>query len=142
VSGPGRILALDYGEKRIGLALSDPLRIIAKPYKVILNAGYKTVLQELIAQIREHCVQMLLVGMPYAVEGGYTPRTQATQDFLDRLASDLDIPVQAWDERYSTDEANAELRKLGYDWKKNREIEDAMAAAMILKSYLETHAHA
>lgn len=138
MSTSGRILALDFGSKRIGLALSDPLRIFAKPLKVIPNNGFPAVLEALRAVIAEHSAGLVLVGMPYAIEGGNTPKTDETRAFADKLAAALETPVQTWDERYSTAEAVDEMIRLGYDWKQRREFQDAMAAAMILKSFLES----
>lgn len=138
MSPQGRILAVDYGSKRIGLAISDPLRIFAKPLKVIPNQGFEHIVREIRATIAEHSAVMLLCGIPYAIAGGDTPKTTETKDFKTRLAGALDIPVLDWDKRYSTDEAERELIKMGYDWKKRRGTQDAMAAAMILKSYLES----
>jgi putative Holliday junction resolvase len=76
-------------------------------------------------------------GLPYAIAGGNTPKTDETTAVLERLKSRLGVPITGWDERYSTSEAVEELKKLGYDWKRRREIQDAMAATLILKSYLE-----
>ncbi len=129
---------MDYGSKRVGIAISDPLMIFAKPLKVIANLGFEHILNELRAIIHEQNAVRLICGIPYAIEGGDTPKTLETKKFQKRLAAKLDIPVLGWDERYSTDEAEKELIKMGYDWKKRRKIQDAMAAAMILKSYLES----
>ncbi|MDD4223509.1 MAG: Holliday junction resolvase RuvX [Candidatus Cloacimonetes bacterium] len=133
-----RVLAVDYGSKRIGLAISDPLRIFAKPLKVIPNQGFDAILTELGNLIAENDIELLICGIPYAIEGGDTPKTTETKAFMARLAEALEIPVLPWDERYSTDEAEKELIRLGYDWKQRRPIQDAMAAAMILKSYLDS----
>ncbi len=129
---------MDYGSKRVGLALSDPLRIFAKPLKVIPNNGFAGILAELRATLADHAVELLICGIPYAIEGGDTPKTTETKAFMAKLAAALEVPVLPWDERYSTDEAVKELIKLGYDWKKRRAVQDAMAAAMILKSYLDS----
>lgn len=133
-----RVLAVDYGSKRIGLAISDPLRIFAKPLKVIPNQGFDAILTELGNLVAENDIELLICGIPYAIEGGDTPKTTETKAFMARLAEALEIPVLPWDERYSTDEAEKELIRLGYDWKQRRPIQDAMAAAMILKSYLDS----
>jgi len=138
VSPVSRILAIDYGEKRIGLALSDPLKLFAKPLKVIPNSGFETVLAELRKVISEQCVELIVMGLPYAIEGGNTPKTDETIAFMDRLSAAIETPIVAWDERYSTSEAIGELIKMGYGWKQRRNFQDAMAAAMILKSYLES----
>lgn len=129
---------MDYGSKRIGLAISDPLRIFAKPLKVIPNQGFDAILKELGTVIADNDIELLICGIPYAIEGGDTPKTTETKTFMARLAEALEIPVLPWDERYSTDEAEKELIRLGYDWKQRRPIQDAMAAAMILKSYLDS----
>ncbi len=95
------------------------------------------ILPKIEAVVNEYEVKLVLVGMPYAIEGGDTSKTIETRKFMAKLADNLSIPIQSWDERYSTDEAIKELIKMGYDWKERRKIQDAMAAAMILKSYLE-----
>ncbi len=129
---------MDYGAKRVGVALSDPLRIFAKPLKVLANTGFSDIVAALTDLISEHCVGLVIVGLPLAIEGGNTAKTDETLAFIDRLTPLLPVPVRAWDERYSTSEAVDELIKLGYDWRQRRKIQDAMAAAMILKSYLAT----
>ncbi len=134
----GRIMALDYGEKRIGLALSDPLKIFAKPYRVLTNQGFEVLVTELKEIITLQQVGLLIVGIPYAIEGGNTPKTDETLAIFEQLKSALDVKIIGWDERYSSDEAHKELKKMGYSWQEARNLVDAMAAAMILKSYLET----
>lgn len=138
MSPVSRILAIDFGEKRVGLALSDPLKIFAKPLKVIPNKGFESVLSKLLSLVQEYDIELILLGMPYAIEGGNTAKTDETQAFMDKLTANLETPIIAWDERYTTSEAIAELIKMGYDWKERRQVQDAMAAAMILKSYLES----
>ncbi|HQM79655.1 MAG TPA: Holliday junction resolvase RuvX, partial [Candidatus Syntrophosphaera sp.] len=98
----GRILSLDYGEKRIGLALSDPSRILAIPFKVLENRGFEFLAGEIESIINEYKVTLVLVGMPYAIEGGDTPKTVETKNFMSKLSKHLTITVQSWDERYST----------------------------------------
>ena len=131
-------MAVDYGSKRVGVAVSDPLMIFAKPLKVIANLGFEHILSELRCVIEEQSAVRLICGIPYAIDGGDTAKTLETKKFKQKLEHHLEIPVLGWDERYSTNEAEQELIKMGYDWKKRRQIQDAMAAAMILKSYLES----
>lgn len=133
-----RILAIDYGSKRIGIALSDPMRIFAKPLCVIENTNPPDVIAAIKALLCEHKVGLLLCGIPYSLDGLNTPKTDETIAFMQDLEKHLEIPVKAWNESLSTDTANNELKKMGYDWKKSRTMIDAMAACMILKSYLET----
>jgi len=98
----GRILALDYGEKRIGLALSDPNRIFAKPLCILSNKGFEQLICELQEIIVNNQVTMLIVGIPYAIDGSFTAKTEECQSVLDRLQEVLTIPVEGFDERYST----------------------------------------
>ncbi len=134
----GRILAIDYGEKRVGIAISDPLRIFAKPLQVLSNSGMAGVIGEIKALVDLHSISKILVGMPYAIDGSLTPKTEETMEFYDRLSLASSVPVIHYDERYSTSEAEAELKRLGYTWQEAAKIKDAMAACLILKEYLST----
>ncbi|CAO81359.1 Holliday junction resolvase RuvX [Candidatus Cloacimonas acidaminovorans] len=136
MSSKGRILALDYGEKRIGIALSDPNRIFSKPLCVLSNKGFEQLVEELKKLITLHQVTLLIIGIPYAIDGSITPKTEECQQILNRLKDVLSISVEGFDERYSTWEANEELKKMGYNWRQAKEIKDAMSAAMILKEFL------
>ncbi len=136
MSSKGRILALDYGEKRIGIALSDPNRIFSKPLCVLSNKGFEQLEEELKKLIALHQVTLLIIGIPYAIDGSITPKTEECQQIMNRLKDVLSIPVEGFDERYSTWEANEELKKMGYNWRQAKEIKDAMSAAMILKEFL------
>ncbi|NLK50591.1 MAG: Holliday junction resolvase RuvX [Candidatus Cloacimonetes bacterium] len=133
-----RLLALDHGSVRIGAAISDPLHIFAKPLKVIANRGFKPVLSELQDIIQAQDIGMIILGLPLAIEGGKTQRTLEVESFGEKLKKALDIEIIYWDERYSSAEADEELIKLGYTWQESRNLKDAMAAALILKSYLES----
>ncbi|HNX38544.1 MAG TPA: Holliday junction resolvase RuvX [Candidatus Cloacimonadota bacterium] len=132
----GRILAIDYGEKRIGLALSDPLKMFAKPYRVLENSGMDSFIAELKEIIPAQSVELVVFGIPYAIEGGNTAKTDETIAVLEVLRQHLTTEIIGWDERYTSSEANAELKKMGYSWQEARSLVDAMAAAMILKDYL------
>jgi len=136
MSQNGRVLAVDYGEKRIGIALSDPLRIFAKPHSVLENRGYRTFLQDLNRLCSEHSVNLILFGIPYAIDGSDTPKTTECKMVLDKLQRDLALDIIPADERYSTSEAETELKKLGYTWQEAKSIKDAMAACLVLKDFL------
>jgi len=134
----GRVMAVDYGEKRIGVALSDPLRMFAKPLIVLSNNGIDDVTGQLEALVVEHKVSFLLVGMPYAIDGSDTPKTTETKSFAEELAGRLSVPVLGYDERYSTCDAEHELKKMGYTWQEAKKVKDAMAACMFLKDFLDS----
>lgn len=135
-----RILAIDHGSVRIGLALSDPLRIFAKPLKVIPNQGFDAVASQIESIAREQDVDLVILGMPWAIDGAKTAKTLEVEKFGQKLKQRLDVEIIHWDERYSSSEAESELHRLGYNWKESKELRDAMAAAMILKNYLENNA--
>lgn len=133
----GRILALDYGEKRVGVALSDPLQIFAKPFCTLPNSSIQSLIADIKQLCSQHNVSEIVVGVPYAIDGGNTPKTLETLDFIQALQSTQSLPITKWDERYSSQEAEAELKKMGKSWQEARQLVDAMAAALILKNYLE-----
>jgi putative Holliday junction resolvase len=135
-----RLLAIDYGEKRIGLALSDAMRMFAKPFDTIPNISFENTLQRLNEVIIKQRVGLVIVGIPWSIEGTETDKTKETLAFLNTLKEHLSVPVIGADERYSTSEANQLLKEMGYDWKKARTVIDSMAACMILKGYMERNA--
>ena len=132
-----RIVALDYGEKRIGIALSDPLQIIAKPFAVWDNTGFDQILARLEEMVKEYQIGEIIIGIPLSVDGEITAKTSETIRFMHALKKAIDIPVTGWDERYSTAEAHEQLKNMGLSWVEARQKVDAMAAGVILKSYLE-----
>jgi len=132
-----RIVALDYGEKRIGIALSDPLRIIAKPFAVWENIGFDDITSKLQGMIKEYQIGEIIVGIPLSVDGEITAKTAETMRFLHALKKVMAIPVSGWDERYSTSEAHEQLKSMGLSWMEARQKVDAVAAGIILKSYLD-----
>ena len=102
------------------------------------NTGFKPLVARLTGIIESQQVGLVVLGMPYAIEGGDTLKTTETKAFKLKLEKRLDVPVVTCDERYSTADAISELIKLGYGWKERRKLQDAMAATVILKDYLES----
>ncbi|MCB5234285.1 MAG: Holliday junction resolvase RuvX [Candidatus Cloacimonetes bacterium] len=134
----GRILAIDYGHKRIGIALSDPLRIFAKPFKTLENQGMDTFLSEIKQICEAERVTKIIFGMPYAIAGHDTPKTLETRKAMEFIQNGQALPVIPWDERYSSADAEEELKKMGKSWQEARKLVDAMAAALILRNYLQS----
>ncbi len=136
---PGRILSLDYGTKRIGVALSDPLRILARPVGVFAND------EMLIDRLREAVVanevMLILVGMPYSADGGKGRKAQEVDEFILRLAGNVSIPIETWDESLSSVEAQNIIRQSGTKQRKRQERGriDAVAACVLLQEYLDVH---
>jgi len=132
-----RILGIDYGSVRIGLALSDPLKIISRPYKVILNKGAETFI-EIKTLVEEQSISKIVLGLPYDKDGSDSDKTREVRDFALSLETELSTPVILWDERYTSSDANSFLKSMGIDYKKSKKIIDKIAAAIILKDYLES----
>jgi len=133
-----RILALDHGTKRIGIAISDELKMIAQPVDFIPAepfGGFLTRLREL---VHEKEVEMILVGMPRNMDGSYGPAALKVQEFVTVLKDAVTIPIQTWDERLTSAQANRLLIEGDVSRKDRKEKVDKMAAAILLQSYLDS----
>ena len=133
-----RILGLDYGERRIGLAVSDPTRIIAKPLTIIdrkKTADYISIISTIIAT---HKVTSIVVGLPLTLKGKYSKQTEIVQQFIDRLKLDLKIPVFSIDERLSSVAAKKSLQAQDIKTGHNKALIDETAAAILLQEYLDS----
>lgn len=123
-----KVLALDYGSARTGVAVSDPTGTLARPLGVVERAGTETGLAELARLAREEEVERVVVGLPLTMRGTHGEQAAETARFVDALRSVLDAPVELYDERFTTDLAQ---RTAG------AAPEDALAAAHLLSTYLE-----
>lgn len=132
----GRIMGLDVGERRIGVALSDPQGILATPLDII-DAAEPQALDTIRNLISQYNVQRLVVGMPRSLSGDLGPQAQATLGFIERLKSRISIPVDTWDERLSTVAADRAMAEAGTKARKKKGMRDAVAAALVLQSYLD-----
>ena len=131
-----RILCLDYGEKRIGLALSDPLKIIAYPYKTIINSDINKLKYELKQIITDESIESIVIGLPIGLNGKDTIQTQKVREFRSQIL-DLNVFIYFEDERFSSLSAAKSMRiekiKTGF----NKGIIDRRAAAIILQQFLD-----
>jgi putative Holliday junction resolvase len=133
----GRILALDHGRVRVGAAVSDPLGVLARGIGTLANDA--TLIERLRAIVAEEGVIAVVVGMPYAPDGGLGERGREVSAFMDDLRSALGLPVEAWDESRTSADARAAMREAGMRKSKRREKgrEDTMAARLLLQDYLD-----
>jgi len=131
-----RILALDLGEKRVGVALSDTLQMFAHPYKTIRWRGINSFLNELEQIIQSDDIETVVVGMPYTLKGGYSKKTNEVAEIIETLKERLSIPVIGMDERFTTKMAQQALKTVGKKSSKQRQRIDQIAAVFILESYL------
>ena len=132
-----RIMGLDIGERRIGVALSDSLRIIAGALTVVERVTDDAALKEIIDLARENEVERIVVGMPRSLDGSLGKQAQAVQSFVDLLKERTDIPVVTWDERLSTVAAERTMLEVGMKRDKRKKRRDSLAAAIILQGYLD-----
>lgn len=134
----GRIMGLDYGTRRIGVALSDALHITAQPFAV-LEADSAALDIEVKQLATEHEVELIVVGLPLSLSGGDTPSTAAARQLASRVADATGLPVSLSDERYTT--RTAEQTLIGAKVRRNRrkQVIDKVAAAVMLQHYLDGH---
>ncbi len=132
-----RLMGMDYGEKRIGIALSDPMRIISKPYKVLVND--ESFFQNLEQIIKEENVGEIILGLPINIAGDDTKKTLEVRNFKIKIEEKINLEVTFWDERYTSTEANELLKKMGYSPQEGRKVIDKIAASLILKDFMENN---
>jgi len=134
-----RILGIDFGTTRIGLSLSDPLQILAQPYDTLKNDSH--LIPRLAEIIKRQEVSLIVVGMPLNLKGEKGKKALEVDLFVGRLKENLGASVIVWDERFTTAMAHQTLRRMGTR-KRERETNkgrvDAMAASLLLQSYLDS----
>ena len=136
---PVRILAVDHGEKRIGLALSDPTETIASPLKVIEHVSRLLDAAQVATLAHENDVGLIVIGQSFDEEGRPNLAGRRAAKFAAALKEQTQIPVVLWDESFSTQDARAARISLGVSRKDRSGHQDALAAVMILRSYLESN---
>ena len=133
-----RILALDHGTVRIGVALSDELKMIATPLEFIPAEPFADFLKRLKDLIREKEVEMILVGMPRNMDGSHGPAAEKVRLFVVVLKEAVTVPIKAWDERLTSVQANKMMIENGVRRDQRKGRVDKMAAAILLQSYLDS----
>ena len=133
----GKVMALDLGEKRIGIAISDPLRIIASGYEVWQRQSRREDFAHYADIITQQEITLLVVGLPIPLSGVEGSRAAWVRDYTAELQQHITIPVVFWDEALTSKQAEASLRERGKRGKKLRQRVDAVAAAFILQSFLD-----
>jgi putative Holliday junction resolvase len=140
-----RALGIDYGERRIGLALSDATGLLASPWKKIANEANVTVAARRLAdevralQADERGLGAIVIGLPRRLDGAPNDQTARVQKLAQLLAAEVSVPIALQDERLTSHEADTLLAARERDWRKRKDQVDAMAAALILQDFLDTH---
>lgn len=133
----GRILGIDYGDVRIGLALTDPLKIIASPFRTIQNRNNDFIIKELDSIINEKKIETLVIGLPIGLNNQETIQTKKVRIFAD-LIKILEIPIYFQDERLSSISAKKSLIVQNIKTGFNKSMIDKAAAAIFLQQFIDT----
>ena len=131
------ILCLDVGDRRIGLAVSDPTNLIATPLGAIRRRQLDRDISAILEHATERDVDRVVVGMPLSLDGRQGPQARKVGAFIDALRKKTGLTIDTADERFSTAEAERLLRQAGVEPSRNREKVDAAAAAVVLQEYLD-----
>ena len=134
----GRILAIDYGSRRMGLAVSDPLGITAQGLETLERKNKRADFGRLERTIREYQVREIVLGNPLRMSGLEGTQSQKVAEFAEALRERFQLPVHLWDERLTSAEANRLLREAEVSVKKRAQAVDRMAAVLILQSFLQS----
>lgn len=131
-----RIMGIDYGDARTGIAVSDPQQTLASPVCVIHEWNTEALVNKTAALAKEQSVEQIVVGLPRNMNGTYGPRAQKAREFAGMLEKATGLTVALWDERCTTLSADVYFHATGVRGKKRREVVDAAAATIILQDYL------
>lgn len=138
VSGvPGRVLAIDLGERRMGLAMSDPLRLTAQGLPTVERRNRREDMNYLKSLARRNEVSVIVVGNPINMDGSAGPPSVAAREFASKLEKHLELEVRLWDERLTSVEANRVLRESGMRPQDRARSVDQVAAVLLLENFLE-----
>ncbi len=132
----GRLLALDVGEKRVGVALCDETQTLARPLLTLQRASKKEDFAKIVTLCREHSIEKVIIGLPKTLRGEEGPQAQRVRRYALELQAALNLPIDFWDERYSSVDAQERLALAGRKPRAKGEI-DSAAAAIILQEYLD-----
>ena len=132
-----RILGIDYGERRIGLAISDPLGIIAQSLPTLIIKETTDLLSEIVFLVKERDVSTIVLGLPRNMDGTLGEQGKKVQEFGERLSQRINMKVELWDERLSSVESRKILREEKRKIKHKKELVDKISASLILQGYLD-----
>ena len=133
----GRFLAIDFGEKRVGLALSDPMKIIAKPFKTIFYSNQNDLINKIALIIKDEKIEKIILGLPKGLKGNNTSQTNIVIEFYKYIKDKIDTPIVMEDERLSSVSAKKSLILQNIKTGHNKTLIDETAAAIFLQLYLD-----
>jgi putative Holliday junction resolvase len=132
-----RILALDHGTVRVGVAVSDELKMIAQPLEFIAAEPFEKFAARLAEILREKPAELIVVGMPRNMDGSFGPAAEKVRAFVAALREKTTVPIRTWDERLTSAQAHRALSQANVRQKDRKDKIDKMAAAILLQSYLD-----
>ncbi len=133
----GRILGIDYGQKRIGLSLSDPFQILSSPLCTLKNSSIQQSINDVLDIVNKHEIVAIVIGLPINMNGTIGKIAKEVQNFMDILAHKSHVSVYSWDERWTTVSAEKSLIAKNKSPSKNRERIDQIASAFLLQAFLD-----
>jgi putative Holliday junction resolvase len=134
-----RILGVDVGDRRVGVAVSDPLGILASPIAVVERLGTQADFKAIADLADAHEAERIVVGLPYSLNGSVGQQAKKVLEFLDALRPLTPVPLETWDERFTSAAADDLLRERGMGPEERRRRIDSAAAAVMLQDYLDSH---
>jgi putative holliday junction resolvase len=136
-----RAMAIDYGTKAIGVAISDELRLTVRPLTTIRrrHQSRNQIIAHIKSLLEENEAAELIVGLPLKLDGTMGDAAMRVNAFIAELQKAIDVPIIAQDERLTSREADEIMRDLGFDFRQRKDKSDEYAAAIILREYLESH---
>lgn len=135
-----RIVGIDYGMARIGVAISDPHKIIASPLKTIpVQKSLKLTVEMLLKELKDYSIEEFVIGMPYKLNGKLSFSSDETNFFIEELKKQSSAPIKIWDERLTTMQVERAMKDGNMSRKKRSKVIDAACATLILQSYLDQH---
>ncbi|MFH1613234.1 MAG: Holliday junction resolvase RuvX [bacterium] len=133
-----KILGLDVGDKRIGIAITDELGFMAHSLKVIERKNMADDVLQIKELFKDHQIEKIVIGLPLKLDGSSSIQTEKVKEFISYFEKSFTVPIIAWDERLTTKQAERYLIQMETKKKKQKEIIDKLSAACILQSYLDT----
>ena len=131
-----RVMAIDYGENRVGIALSDPLGVIAQPLTTIRVKSQKALFKQILEIIQQSNVELIIIGNPLSHKGEATEMSEQISRFIKRLKKMTDIEIKSWDERFTSQYAMNIMKEMKI--KKQKDLVDQIAASIMLDEYLRS----
>jgi putative Holliday junction resolvase len=132
-----RYLGIDYGEKRVGIAVSDPTKTIAQPFLTIQYNSKKELIGKILNLVEEEDIELIVVGLPLTLKGIDSNKTKTVRKFVENLRTIIQLPIEFVDERFTSIQAQRMLRDMGKKPSEQRSKIDQLAAQSILQTYLD-----